>query len=353
VIRVERRAHVPMTLGIAASIVAASVALIVTALLLGLAGTPTSAIGRLMLSAAFGSPATIVALATPLMLIGLASVLTFRVGLINLGAEGQIVAAALTALAVSSGVLQVPPLAIVPLAIAAGAVSNALALALIVVLKLRLRVDEAVVTILLNIAMLFAVQLLTGGTLASLPPIGAVQPLPIANAADLPGWGQDLHGVLAPLIAVIACLMSFALLRFTIWGLEIRATGGNTVAARFAGVRVNSIKLKVAMFSGLLIGLVGAGQAISTAGGATPNLVLGLGYAGIAVAFLAARDPLGVIPAALFVSVLLTAIGAANRETGVPLALGNVVVATLLIAALMAHGSIRYRLRFRSWSEAP
>jgi len=349
VIRVERRAHVPMTLGIAASIVAASVALIVTALLLGLAGTPTSAIGRLMLSAAFGSPATIVALATPLMLIGLASVLTFRVGLINLGAEGQIVAAALTALAVSSGVLQVPPLAIVPLAIAAGAVSNALALALIVVLKLRLRVDEAVVTILLNIAML----LLTGGTLASLPPIGAVQPLPIANAADLPGWGQDLHGVLAPLIAVIACLMSFALLRFTIWGLEIRATGGNTVAARFAGVRVNSIKLKVAMFSGLLIGLVGAGQAISTAGGATPNLVLGLGYAGIAVAFLAARDPLGVIPAALFVSVLLTAIGAANRETGVPLALGNVVVATLLIAALMAHGSIRYRLRFRSWSEAP
>jgi hypothetical protein len=77
------------------------------------------------------------------------------------------------------------------------------------------------------------------------------------NAADFPDWGQLLHRYLEPLVAVMACLLSFAVIRFTIWGLDIRATGGNAVAARFAGIHVTLVRLNVALFSGALVGLAG------------------------------------------------------------------------------------------------
>jgi ABC-type uncharacterized transport system permease subunit len=198
--------------------------------------------------------------------------------------------------------------------------------------------------------MVFALQLLSGAMMWGVPPIGSVQILPMANAADFSDWGQMLHRKLEPLVAVIACVLAFVIIRFTIWGLDIRATGGNAVAARFAGIHVNLVRLNVALLSGALMGLAGAGQVIGAGGGATPSLTLGLGYAGISVAFLAALEPLGVIPAALFVAAVLAGIRGANQEMGLPLALGSVTTALLLITALVAHGSIRYRLRPRSRS---
>jgi ABC-type uncharacterized transport system permease subunit len=353
VIRVERRANVPTALIIAASVIAALVTLIITVFLSALAGVSAFSFIGLMFSAAFGSLASMIdllALAAPLMLTGLASALTFRVGLINLGAEGQIIAAALAALVISARTLPVPTFAIVPLAILAGTMTGALIVAAVSVLKLKFRADEAVMTILLNIVMVFALQLLTGAMTGSLPPVGSAQVMPMINAYDFPDWGQLLHRYLEPLVAVVACLLSFAVIRFTIWGLDIRATGGNAVAARFAGIHVNLVRLNVALFAGALVGLAGTGQVVAAGGGTAPSLTLGLGYAGISVAFLAALEPVGVIPAAFFVSFVLAGIKAANQEMGLPLALGSVVTALLLLAALVSHGSVRYRLRPRSRS---
>jgi general nucleoside transport system permease protein len=355
VIRVERRSYSPVALVIAASVIAALATLFITVLLVAFLGGSASSFARLMLTAAFRSPTAIVdivALAAPLMLIGLASTLTFRVGLINLGAEGQVIAAALAALAVSAGVLPVPTLAMIPFAIMAGLITGALSVAAVAVLKLRLRVDEAVITTILNIVLVFALQLMAGAMVSSLPPIGSTQVLPIANAAEFPDWGYTLHRYLEPLVAVIACLLAFGLMRFTIWGLDIRATGGNTVAARFAGIHVNLVKLNIALLAGALLGLAGVGQVIAADGGSTASLTLGLGYAGITVAFLAALEPLGVIPAALFVSAVLAGIKSANLDMGVPLALASVTMALLLITALVAQGAVRYRLSLRSRSAA-
>jgi general nucleoside transport system permease protein len=355
VIRVERRARVPTSLVIAGSIIAATTTLIITACILGFTQASPISVVRVMILAAFGSPAAIadtVALAASLMLTGLAATLTFRVGLINLGLEGQLIASALAALMISSGTLPVPALAIIPFAIVAGLVVGALSVAVVTVLKARLRVDEAIITIFLSVVMVFALQLMTSTTMSGLPPIGTTQALPIVNLTDFPDWGQALHRSLEPLVAVTACVLAYVLLRYTIWGLDIRATGGNSVAARFAGIHVNFVRLRVASVSGMLIGLAGAGPVISVGGGSTASLTLGLGYAGIAVAFLAAFEPLGILLAALFVAPLLAGIKAANQQMDVPLGLASVSIALLLITALMAQSAIRYQMHWRSRSEA-
>jgi general nucleoside transport system permease protein len=346
VIRVERRAYVPTSLVIAASTLAGAATLIITACISGLIHLSPISLVRVAVLATFGSPTAIAdtaALAGTLMLTGLAAVLTFRVGLINLGLDGQMIAGALATLIISSGALPVPGLAIVPFAIAAGLVVGALSVVVINLLKVRLNIDEAIVTILLNVVMLFALQSMTGATITGLPSIGALQAFPSANIFDFPEWVHTLR-YLGPLTAIIVCLLAFVFLRFTVWGLDIRATGGNVVAADFAGINVALVRLRVAALSGMLIGLAGAWTVVSAGGGSVPSLTLGLGYAGIGVAFLAALEPIGVIPAAIFVAVLLAGIKAANQVMDVSLDLASVTIALLLITALLAHTAIRYQI---------
>jgi simple sugar transport system permease protein len=350
---VERRAYVPISLVIAGSITAAATTLIITACILGLVHVSPVSLVHVVVLASFRSPTAIAdtaALAGALMLTGLAAALTFRVGLINLGLDGQLIAGALAALTISSGAVPVPALAIVPFTIAVGLGVGALSVAVIHLLKVRLNIDEAIVTILLNVVILLALQLMTGATISGLPSIGTLQALPMANIFDFPDWAQTLR-YLGPLAAIIVCLLAFVLLRFTVWGLDIRASGGNVAAADFVGINVALVRWRVAALSGMIIGLAGAVAVVSAGGGSAPSLTLGLGYAGIAVAYLAALEPICVIPAAMFVAVLLTGIKAANQLTGVSLDLASVTIALLLITALLAHTAVRYQMHRPNRSE--
>jgi ABC-type uncharacterized transport system permease subunit len=69
------------------------------------------------------------------------------------------------------------------------------------------------------------------------------------------------------------------------------------------------------------------------------------------VAFLAALEPIGVIPTAIFAAVLLAGIKAANQVMGVSLDLASVAIALLLITALLAHTAVRYQMHQPNPSE--
>jgi ABC-type uncharacterized transport system permease subunit len=354
VIRVERRESVPIAHVIAAQSIAAALALVIGLTFLALAEVSLLPLAR-AISFVFGSSAGLadmVALATSLVFTGLAAALPFRVGLINFGVEGQVVASALAAAAITAGVVPVPALALVPIAVMTAFATGALYVGVVVILKRSFRVDEALLTLLLNAVLVTALQLMSGSTVQSLPPIGSAQAMPFANAADFPAWAGLLHRYLAPPLAVIGCLLAFALIRYTIWGFDIRATGGNPTAARFAGINVRLVQLNIGLLSGALIALAAAGEVVDAAGGTTPTLTLGLGYGGIAVAFLAGLEPLGILPAAVFVAAFVSCIKSANQLGATPLATSNVILALILIAALIAHCSVRYRLRLYSPSKA-
>ena len=73
--------------------------------------------------------------------------------------------------------------------------------------------------------------------------------------------------------------------------------------------------------------------------------IAGLGYAGIAVAVLAGRSPLAIIPAALFIAVLLGGAGAL-KEVGASKSLADIAVALTILLTLMAGLLVRYRVRW-------
>ena len=101
--RLERRSDTPRALLLAAPLGAVAVTLLITSLLVAWAGAPVGRAYALLLEGGFGSRfawTETLTRATPLILTGLAAAVAFRARLFNIGAEGQLYAGAIAAVAV-------------------------------------------------------------------------------------------------------------------------------------------------------------------------------------------------------------------------------------------------------------
>lgn len=133
--------------------------------------------------------------------------------------------------------------------------------------------------------------------------------------------------------------------RYTVFGFQMRAVGANAHASRFLGLPVNRVMLGTAMLSGALAGLAGAIEVAGRTGYVTLDMSPGYGYTGVVVAMLAGLHPLGVILASLFVAGMLVGADSMSRAIAVPNYIADVIVATSLLAMLVATLFAQYRLR--------
>jgi len=101
----------------------------------------------------------------------------------------------------------------------------------------------------------------------------------------------------------------------------------------------------VALLSGGLAGLAGAIEVAGRTGYLTLDMSPGYGYSGIVIAMLAGLNPLGVVAAAIFVAGVLVGADSMSRAVGVPTYLADVIVATSLLAVLVAALFTQYRVR--------
>ena len=125
--------------------------------------------------------------------------------------------------------------------------------------------------------------------------------------------------------------------------------GANARAAAFAGMPVAAVtvKVKVALLSGALVGLAGAIEVAGRAGYVTLDMSPGYGSSGVAIAMLAALNPLGVVAAAVFVAGILVGADSMGRAVAVPTYIADVIVAVSLITMLIATLLTQYRVRWR------
>jgi simple sugar transport system permease protein len=290
---------------------------------------------------AFGSPqaflsATLVR-ATPLILVGLAVSLAFRAGVLNIGAEGQLLAGASAATAVGMSVGGWPrPVAILACLIAGGAAGAAWA-GIAAVLRRRFGVLEVISTLMLNFIAIALVSWLVRGPLQEPTGIYAQSPT-LPDAARWPTLipGFRLH--LGFAVGVVAAIAAWWVVARTAAGFRIRLVGASPRTAASAGrVNVESTIAATFLVSGALAGIAGA----SEIGGVTLALYEGLspgyGYTAIAVALLARLDPRGVLASALLFGALEAGTAAMQRSAGVPAVLGQVIVALVVLGVLAAQ----------------
>ncbi len=310
-------------------------AAIVTALLLSIGVSPLVAYRELFVGA-FGNAERLAETtidATPLVLAGLGITIAFRCRLWNIGAEGQLYAGAIMATAVGISAIGIPTVLVLPLAIIAGIVGGAVWGSIPGFLKVRFRANEVLVTIMLNyVAILSANMVITGRWAHPIVP----KTIDIQRSAWLPIlWGPGrLHA--GVLIAVVAAILTYLLLFRTVLGYEIRATGLNLKAARYAGMRVDRVTVTAFAMSGALAGLAGAVQILGVHHSLVDNFSPGYGFTAIVVALLGRLNPLWVLVSGYLMAALFRGSEWMQIAAGIPVAMVYVIEGTLVLIILGA-----------------
>jgi general nucleoside transport system permease protein len=274
--------------------------------------------------------------ATPLLLAGLAVALAFRAGVLNIGAEGQLLAGAAAAAAVGVLGAAAAGRAAPVLMLAAGALAGALWAGVAAVLRRRFGVLDVIGTLMLNFVALHLVSYLVRGPLQEPTHIYPQTPT-LADAARLPRIAEGVRLHWGFPLALLAALALWYVLRSTAAGFRLRVVGASPRAARSAG-RVDVERTVAAAFlaSGALAGLAGAVEVGGVTYALYENISPGYGYTAIAVALLARLHPLAVVPSAVLFGALEAGAAAMQRDAGVPSVLVSVVEATLILVVLAA-----------------
>ena len=356
--RLERRDHLSNGWALGAPFAAVGCTLFLASLLVLWAGKPVSQTYGAIFEGGFGSVfawSETLTRAVPLMLTGLAAAVAFRAKLFNIGAEGQLYAGAMAAVMVGGlhegvGLHEswgIPLPLLFALMLIASAVAGALLLLGPALLKDKLQVDEVVTTLLLNFIVLLGVGALLDGAMKDPTAMGWPQSIALVGELELSKLIEQtrLHSGL--IIAALLAIFVWIIMRFTVLGFNIRATGANPRAAAFAGVPVTRTVVLTALLSGALAGLAGAIEVAGRTSYVTIDMSPGYGYSGIVVAMLAGLHPLGVVVASIFVAGMLVGADSMSRVVGVPTYIADVIVAASLIFMLVALMLAQYRVRWR------
>ncbi len=283
----------------------------------------------------------IVVRAVPLSLIALGIAIAFRSGILNIGAEGQMLMGILACSAAAIAGAALPKPILVPLAILAGAAGGAVWGGIAGVLRARLGVNEILSTVMLNyIAAQFYTFLLRGPMMDPEELVtgsGTPQTVRMPRSAWLDRLipGTRLHA--GVFIAIGLAVVVFFLLWRTTAGFRMRAAGAEAKAARYSGVRVERYLVIAMLLSGAFAGMAGAVEILGVHRRAIEGVSGGYGFTGIVVALFGGLHPAGIIPASLFFGLLLLGADMTQRLADVPANMVLVLQGAIILAIVSAR----------------
>ena len=285
--------------------------------------------------------------ATPLILAGLAVALSFRVGLFNIGAQGQIILGAVLA-AWLGFTLHLPVVLHLVVALAGGILGGLVWGGVVGLLKARTGAHEVITTIMLNYVAINLLNYLLSVHGFQRPPYGqAISEQVAANAELPPLLGSSLRVNLGLVLAVLASVFVWWLFERSRLGFRLRAVGANPNAARTAGMPVGRLQIVSMALAGGLAGLAGATQVLGVTGSVTSSVAGNIGFDAITVALLGRNNPYGVIAAGVLFGGLRAGSVQMQSSTGVPVDLVGVLQAVVVLF-IAAPALVRAVFRLKS-----
>ena len=254
------------------------------------------------LGSSFGLSETLLK-ATPLIFTGLAVSIAFRMQLWNIGADGQLHMGAIGAswVALYSGIQGIM---ILPVMFIAAFIMGGLWGGIAGVLKAKIRVNEIIVTLLLNYVAISCVSFLVYGPWKD--PNGFNFPITaqFADFARLSSYfGTRLHTGF--IMAIVLVFIMYVVMEKTLWGYEIKVIGNNRNAAKYAGIKIDRSVVGVLFLSGALAGVAGFSEVAGVQFRLQEGVSQGYGYTAIIVAWLAGRSAIGVLIVSVIMSIIL------------------------------------------------
>ncbi|MPR00277.1 ABC transporter permease [Modestobacter sp. I12A-02628] len=284
--------------------------------------------------------------AVPLFLAGLAVAVAFRMGLFNIGVEGQYRMATILSAAAGAAVSLPAPLHVLFIVVVAMLV-GALWAGIVAVLKVTRGVSEVISSIMLNfIAVGSASFLLTG------PLRGSEEGASIVTTKEIgeSGWMPSLNGVLDVLglenpprqlygfllVAVVVGVVVAVLLKRTRFGFDLRASGLSPSAASASGVDARAMVVKTMLISGAIAGMIGLPDLLGNDHQYGTEFTSGLGFLGIAVALLGRNNPVGIAFGALLFAFLDRA-SVPLQLAQIPSSVVTIIQGTIVLSVVIAN----------------
>jgi general nucleoside transport system permease protein len=267
----------------------------------------------------------------PMMITALAVALPSRVGLINVGGEGQLYIGAAFATWAALTFKDMPAWALLPLMTVLGMLGGALWAFVPGYLKAIGLVNETITTLLLNSVAPKVIGFLIFGFWHSA--MDTVKTPNFVEAARLPTFfGTRIH--LGMVFALILLATFWAVMKYTRWGLEMRSIGGNAQASKRNGLPVKKYLIIVMCIGGAIAGLAGMSQVSGFYGVLLLNFSMSLGFMGFLICWLAGGEPVGILIMSFVVSVIFTGGNLLQLTRDLPFATINVLLAITLFVVL-------------------
>lgn len=246
--------------------------------------------------------------ATPILMTGLAVGFAFKMGLFNIGASGQYTAGMFCAMYVGF-MWKLPPGIHWIVCVLAGMVGGMLWGMIPGIFKAFLNVNEVITSIMFNYVGTYLVDMLIKGN-SKMYVTTTTRSAYLPRTAQLPSLGVKNSSVnISIFFAIGLAILLFIILNKTTFGYELKATGYNKHASKYAGMKGTKNIILTMMIAGGLAGLGGAFAILapSTIAGSSQtyepiNVIAANGFNGIAVALLGNSSPLGIIFSSVFIS---------------------------------------------------
>lgn len=282
------------------------------------------------LGSAYGFSEVLVAM-IPMLITALAVALPSRVGLINVGGEGQLYIGAAFATWGALTFQDQPAWILLPFMTVLGMVGGALWAFIPGYLKAIGLVNETITTLLMNSIAPKIVGFLIFGFWHSA--MDTVKTAFFVEAARLPTFfGTRVH--LGLVFALVLLLAFWFIMKYTRWGLEMRAIGGNAQAARRNGIPLKGYLIAIMCIGGAIAGLAGMSMVSGYYGMLLLNFSVGLGFMGFLICWLAGGDPLGILIMSFVVAVITTGGNLLQLTRDLPYAVINILLAFTLFVVL-------------------
>lgn len=297
---------------------------------------PVSMFGAILTAAAGSGYAVGESLvrATPILLCALATLVPARLGLISVGAEGQLYVGAIAGTGVMIAWAGPPPL-LLPAVVLGGMAGGALWALLPALLRNAAGVNETISTLMLNFVAALAVTWLVYGAWKNPQSQGWPATVEFPDIARLPTLGDSrVHAGL--LIALAAAVLLAWLLGRTRWGLGLDVLCSNPRLDSVTGLSLARQVLLTMAVGGTLAGLAGIAEASVVQGRLQSDLAQGAGLSGFLVAWLAGNRVGRTVWIALGVGALLASGDGLQMSERVPSSVTLVVQGLLFVAALGA-----------------
>lgn len=251
------------------------------------------------------------------ILTGLAVAIPFKSGLFNIGGEGQLTIGALAAAwaGVAGAGIESHALAIL-FATVAAFIAGGIWGAIPGYLKARRGSHEVITTIMMNF---IAAGVTSYFTLYALkdPDSSQAETIPLSTVFQLKPFavfnGAPMGGLIIAL-AVMTCVLHLVL-RNSVWGYRLKATGENETAASTFGIAAPASWLSSMFVAGGIAGLTGLVEVLGNSHRFKIGFSSDYGFVGIAVALVARGNILGILPSAFLFGVLQKGAGSLDLET--------------------------------------